>query len=148
MLRSDAPHHTHWLRGSESAKAHVFEPPLDDALCPVLLQTRAANLLDSIRTACAFWRVLLVLSSRQAFLQESNANFIFFEGGSFCTVRLVVRAPVTGPALGFKAGGSLISSRGAARAAKRGPRTPGSLSSGKVPGLAGPPLNSTGALLI
>ena len=56
MLRSDAPHHTHWLRGSESAKAHVFETPLDDALCPVLLQTRAANLLDSIRTACAFWR--------------------------------------------------------------------------------------------
>ena len=77
MLRSDAPHHTHWLRGSESAKAHVFETPLDDALCPVLLQTRAANLLDSIRTACAFWRVLLVLSSRQAFLQVER-KFHFF----------------------------------------------------------------------
>ena len=85
--------------------------------------------------------VLLVLSSRQAF-QRVERKFHFFEGGSLCTVRLVVRAPVTGPALGCKAGGSLISSRGAARAAKRGPRAPGSLSSGKVPGLAGPPLKA------
>ena len=77
MLRSDAPHHTHWLRGSESAKAHVFETPLDDALCPVLLQTRAANLLDSIRTACAFWRVLLVLSSRKLFC-KSRTQISFF----------------------------------------------------------------------